>query len=467
MKRILIVDDHPAVLEGLSHLFSTRGYKVVEASSVKEAATKATQYMPIDVMIVDLTLHEDGDGLAMVKRLRRSGLRVPVVIYTMHEELWNISLLINSDIDGIVLKGEKIEELIEAVRQVSEGGRYRSPVFLKRLEIMEAGTGILSQKDIEILNLISNGINTAEISEKVCLTQKAVEYHRSNIIKKLGAKNMTESIKNAVKLGIISCLVVIPAFSSHAQEATAAPEAVDLGLSVKWADRNLGAPSPLEAGGYYAFGETAVKEEYSWATYVNCDDGDMYLQHDLGESICGTKYDAARVILGEEWRMPTLAEAEELIAKCSVEFVAATDDVLAYARIKGENDAYIDVPLVGYMSNSNLQRLNKQTSLPTGNLTTETEEEEGVVYRLNAPYLIGICPPDDFLIIETAAHLGFNIRPVYVGKTVGVEAIGAERTLNTIYSIDGRDMGTDASRLPQGLYIFQHSDGTATRHLIK
>lgn len=467
MKRILIVDDHPAVVEGLSHLFSRKGYSVVEASSTKEAMQKAAQYMPIDVMIVDLTLHEDGDGLSMVKKLRRTGIRVPVVIYTMHEELWNISLLINSEVEGIVLKGEKIGELLEAVNTVADGGTFRSPVFLKRLEIMESGTGILSQKDIEILNLISNGINTAEISERVCLTPKAVEYHRSNIIKKLGAKNMTESIKNAVKLGIISCLAAIPAFSSQAQETIAAPEAVDLGLTVKWADRNLGAPSPLEAGGYYACGETEVKEDYTWDTYVNCDDGDMYLQHDLGESICGTKYDAARVILGEEWRLPTLEEAQELVEKCSIEFVAATDETVAYARIKGPNDAYIDVPLVGYMSNSKLQRLNKQTSLPTGSLTTETEEDEGVVYRLNAPYLIGISAPDDFLIIDTSAHLGFNIRPVYVGKTVGVEAIGAERTLNTIYTIDGRDMGTDESRLPRGLYIFQHSDGTATRHLIK
>ncbi|MBD5263153.1 MAG: response regulator transcription factor [Bacteroides sp.] len=203
-KKLLVVDDHPVVLEGLESVLSGQGYDVLKAGSEKEALAEAEANDDIEILVVDLTLKKGADGLDLIKKIRVSKPRVPAVVYTMHEEMWNISTLMDSEVEGIVLKGEKIDELLEAVRLVGKGAIYRSPEFRERFDSVRKARGILSQTDMDVLRLISEGLPTGKISKKVNLTEKAVEYHRSNIIKKLGAKNMTEAIRNAVKLGIIS-----------------------------------------------------------------------------------------------------------------------------------------------------------------------------------------------------------------------------------------------------------------------
>src|SRR5574344_247193 len=93
--------------------------------------------------------------------------------------------------------------------------------------------------------------------------------------------------------------------------------AVDLGLSVKWASCNVGASSPEEYGGYYAWGETEEKSDYSWSTYKYCN-GSSSTCIDIGSNISGTQYDVAHVKLGGSWRMPTHEEFQELHSKCKI-----------------------------------------------------------------------------------------------------------------------------------------------------
>ncbi|GEM_PF-3086844 len=95
-------------------------------------------------------------------------------------------------------------------------------------------------------------------------------------------------------------------------------EAVDLGLSVKWASRNVGATCPQEYGEYYAWGETEEKAVYNESTYAYYDSNTGYI--DIGDNISGTQYDVARVKWGGKWRMPTLDEMEELFNKCTWEW---------------------------------------------------------------------------------------------------------------------------------------------------
>lgn len=121
-------------------------------------------------------------------------------------------------------------------------------------------------------------------------------------------------------------------------------KAVDLGLSVKWADCNVGAFSPQGIGDYYAWGETKTKEAYTWETYSL--GNDVNTCRNIGENICGTKYDAARLALGKEWRMPTDKEIEELINNCIHEkdVVSGVKGV----RFTGKNGNSIFLPLTGY-----------------------------------------------------------------------------------------------------------------------
>lgn len=98
-----------------------------------------------------------------------------------------------------------------------------------------------------------------------------------------------------------------------------AGESVDLGLSVKWASCNLGATKPEEYGGYYAWGETVTKEMYTEFTYSYYNKSTTEYTS-IGSDISGTSYDAATINLGKGWRMPTKAEMEELVSKCTWEW---------------------------------------------------------------------------------------------------------------------------------------------------
>lgn len=137
-------------------------------------------------------------------------------------------------------------------------------------------------------------------------------------------------------------------------------EAVDLGLSVKWATCNVGAERPEEYGDYFAWGETSPKEEYSLETYqyvkiiiTEGEDGwgdtTEYEWTNLGD-ISGTQYDVASVNWGGAWRMPTQSEQQELLNNCTWEWTTL-NDVYGY-KVTGPNGNYIFLPAAGYRDES-------------------------------------------------------------------------------------------------------------------
>lgn len=128
-------------------------------------------------------------------------------------------------------------------------------------------------------------------------------------------------------------------------------EAVDLGLSVKWASCNVGAESPEEYGDYYAWGETEEKSSYTWSNYMyfsnkngdnSVNDGEIT---DIGSNISGTSYDVAHVKWGGNWRMPTWDEIKELCIKCSWEWTSV--DGVNGQKVTGPNGNSIFLPATG------------------------------------------------------------------------------------------------------------------------
>ena len=158
------------------------------------------------------------------------------------------------------------------------------------------------------------------------------------------------SILRVLMLGVLamplaSCEEDIPEDANH--------EAVDLGLSVKWATCNVGANSPEEFGGYYAWGETEVKSNYSLETYkyylgdLNGDgetrENEEYIN--IGSGISGTSYDVAHVKWGDGWRMPTMEECEELCRNCSWEWTEVNG--VSGQKVTGPNGNSIFLPAAG------------------------------------------------------------------------------------------------------------------------
>lgn len=123
------------------------------------------------------------------------------------------------------------------------------------------------------------------------------------------------------------------------------PHAIDLGIGVKFACCNVGATKPEDYGGYYAWGETEVKDYYDWSTYIHCD-GSWDTCHDLGNDISGTQYDVAHVKWGGGWRMPSREQLELLRDNCSSEFT--TLNGMNGRKITGSNGGSIFLPAAGY-----------------------------------------------------------------------------------------------------------------------
>lgn len=137
-------------------------------------------------------------------------------------------------------------------------------------------------------------------------------------------------------------------------------KAVDLGLSVKWASYNVGAESPEDYGGYYAWGETEEKSNYSWDTYKYWSDrdGDGYVEGseitNIGSNISGTSYDVAHVKWGGSWRMPTLDEIKELCNKCSWEWTSVNG--VSGQKVTGPNGNSIFLPAAGARDGTEVYR---------------------------------------------------------------------------------------------------------------
>lgn len=148
--------------------------------------------------------------------------------------------------------------------------------------------------------------------------------------------------------------------------------AIDLGLSVKWAEFNIGATKPEGYGGFYAWGETAEKDCYLPSTH-------KYSGVDIGSDISGTKYDAARAKWGGAWRMPTSAEMLELKKKCTWEWTSV-NGVNGY-QITGPNGNSIFLPASGYRYNTDVDHLGMRGS--NGYYWTSTKSGTNNAYNLH------------------------------------------------------------------------------------
>ena len=131
------------------------------------------------------------------------------------------------------------------------------------------------------------------------------------------------------------------------------PHMIDLGLpsGTKWACCNVGADSPEEYGGHYAWGETLEKDTYDWTTYIHCN-GSEATCHNLGNDIAGTQYDVAHVKWGGTWQMPSFDQNKELLNNCTSEYTSING--VNGRKFIGPNGGSIFMPAAGFRSGSSL-----------------------------------------------------------------------------------------------------------------
>lgn len=206
-RRVLIVDDHPIVRQGLRRLIDQEEDLDVcgEAETVREARAAIRERRP-DALIVDISLKQ-GDGLELVRDVRAQYPTLPILVLSMHDETIYAERMLSAGANGYIMKQAASDQFLAAVRRVLDGGIYLSDTVSNSMiqKFTSGGAHVsanpidrLSNREIQILHLIGKGLSTREAAEALDLSIKTVESHRQRIKKKLNLTTGTQLVQYAV-----------------------------------------------------------------------------------------------------------------------------------------------------------------------------------------------------------------------------------------------------------------------------
>lgn len=206
--RILLVDDHDLVLQGLKRIVECslpEIKNVCTASSGQEALQLITSQR-FNLFVLDMEL-PDMSGMDIIVRIREKDPQARIIVNTMHEEIWFIKNLIQCSVDGILFKSIDSTKIAEAIRRVLDGETYYCPYAehvraqMKRSD--EGRREELTLRELDVLKRISEGKNTQEIAQELCVSTNTVDTHRRHLMYKLDARNVADLIMTAISKGII------------------------------------------------------------------------------------------------------------------------------------------------------------------------------------------------------------------------------------------------------------------------
>ncbi len=204
MLRVLIVDDHVVVREGLKRIIDdARGMKVAAEAGNPAQALQLLQAAPVNVVVLDLDLPGRG-GLELLRDIKRDHPRIPVLVLSFHaEEAYGVPAL-QAGADGYLMKDSGTALLVLAIEKVASGGKFVTASLAEQLA-RAAGTSVekprhavLSEREHEILRLIGSGLAVSEIAERMALSVKTVSTYRRRVLDKMGLHNNAQLTHYAV-----------------------------------------------------------------------------------------------------------------------------------------------------------------------------------------------------------------------------------------------------------------------------
>ena len=208
--RILLVDDHPVLRRGVADLINhEKNIEVCgEAGTMQEAFDLAGKLKP-DLAIIDVSL-DGNNGIELMKNLVARFPSLPLMAYSMHDETIYAERVLRAGAKGYVMKQVAPEVLLDAIEQILKGKIYLSPQTSERLlgKLVGAGTSSaptqspidkLSDRELEVLQLMGRGLSTVQVADKLCLSVKTIETYRENLKQKLNLANGQELLRYAIE----------------------------------------------------------------------------------------------------------------------------------------------------------------------------------------------------------------------------------------------------------------------------
>lgn len=207
--RLLVVDDHAIVRQGLALLLARQpDLEIVAEAGGMSDALATFDPAKIDAAVIDLAL-KDGNGLDLIRELLKRKPSLPCVVLSMHDEMEFAERALRSGARGYVMKENADEVLVDALRTVLRGGIYASPEVSARLLRQssapdqqarpESGIESLTEREREIFRCVGEGMTSKKIAEKLGLSARTVEVHRASIKRKLGCDDTAQLVREAVK----------------------------------------------------------------------------------------------------------------------------------------------------------------------------------------------------------------------------------------------------------------------------
>lgn len=200
--RILIVDDHPVVVAGLTSMLGTQaGMVVLGSASSGEEALEFVRSTPVDLLLLDLRM-PGMNGIDTLHALRRDKMSVRAIILTSYETDEDIYRAVQAGAQGYLLKDAPQSDMIDAIRTVQSGKRYLPRHIAARLAERMMRTS-LTARELEVLHMLARGLTNKEIGSALDISGNTVRNHVNSIIEKLEVSDRTEAATTAIHRGII------------------------------------------------------------------------------------------------------------------------------------------------------------------------------------------------------------------------------------------------------------------------
>ena len=200
--RLLVIDDHQIVREGIANIARREGFDIVGEADSKESAIAAIAETNPDVITVDLSL-PDGSGLEIVKWARRNSQKIGIVVISILDDDANLLASMNAGASGFISKTSPLDEIISAIHSA-----YKSPLSFTSKGLVRAINSrlfraTLTGRELEILALLPSGLNGDELAKELFITPATLKTHLNSIYRKLQVRNRSGAVSEARRRGLI------------------------------------------------------------------------------------------------------------------------------------------------------------------------------------------------------------------------------------------------------------------------